>query len=230
MKIVRIFAMWILLVALLLTAVSCSDGTDGQETSATTTEQTTTATPPQSQSDQPSYLNPPLSRNFLFPDLNGDGTDEVVMHDLIDLFGGAGQYELKVYQKGQYSYDKIFDSETYLENKRTMDFTTAILRDGALEFVHTPTGYRAEYTVPEEDYRYVFKDAGTLFSGIDLYVDHFYDAKVTDSNNDGRDELVLYQYAWLGWHANGIGSCVTVFEEVDGTFCMTDIRLELDED
>ena len=61
----------------------------------------------------------------------------------------------------------------------------------------------------------------------ELMIDTFYSVEVLDTNNDGYEELICRQYAWVDYHSNHIGNVVSVFEIFAYGINLCDIYWEL---
>ncbi len=170
----------------------------------------------------------PIFRNFMTADLNGDGVDEILVHDMVDSFGGAGQYVLKVYIKSNdYSYGEIFDSDTYLEAHPNMDIQTIPIGKGVYAFQHSELEFCKEYNVPDSVYPYLFDENGNAQEPHLFRIDSFNTVEIADVDTDGCDEIVLHQYTSIGWHANYIGDCISIFKLVDGDLKLISIDIDI---
>ena len=209
-KKIRLLFLILTIAALILS--SCGAGIDGGDTPDPSDSE---------EQNQPSSdweKDYPLSKADMFDlvlfDGDGDGErDEVLKITLLDMFGGAGQYLVEVFVESEdsWGYEKIFDSEEYPDVYKNMNVSCTPLSDGKVAFDHEASGYHVEYTVSEEDHPHLFYEDGSP-NHCDLLIDSFYHAESEDVDGDGCEELILSQYSSLGWHANYIGDCVTVFK------------------
>ena len=94
-------------------------------------------------------------------------------------------------------------------------------------FVSGESSYRKvfdseQYTLDDATYK-------KLSQNIDgeLMIDTFYSVEVLDTNNDGYEELICRQYAWIDYHSNHIGNVVSVFEIFAYGINLCDIYWEL---
>ena len=79
-----------------------------------------------------------------------------------------------------------------------------------------------EYEIDESNY----KKLSETIDG-ELIIDTFYSVEVLDTNNDGYEELICRQYAWVDYHSNHIGNVVSVFEMFAYGINLCDIYWEL---
>ena len=94
-------------------------------------------------------------------------------------------------------------------------------------FVLGETHYRKvfdseQYILDEETYK-------KLSQNIDgeLMIDTFYSIEAADTDNDGCEELICKQYAWVECHSNHIGDIVSTFRITDEGVEMIDVNFEL---
>ena len=108
-----------------------------------------------------------------------------------------------------------------------MDIEVTV-RDGAIIFRHQETGYEKEYVVQEDTYlfSYLFNADGSPKGSPNFMIDSFKTVEVVDINNDGVEEILLEQYASMGWHANHFADCISVFNFTDdGKLTLISIEL-----
>ena len=79
-----------------------------------------------------------------------------------------------------------------------------------------------EYEIDESNY----KKLSETIDG-ELMIDTFYSVEVLDTNNDGHEELICRQYAWVDYHSNHIGNVVSIFEIFAYGINLCDIYWEL---
>lgn len=174
------------------------------------------------------WVNIPIFKDFLFFDADGDGEkDHVVQHDLVAVSGGHGGYELYVYERSDvWGYEEIFNSNEYLEQHTNMDIQIAEMCIGRIVFSHSATGYETEYIVDKDTYLYLFNDDGSPKDNPCFAVDTFKTVEIMDSD-DGAEELVMMrQYCSIGWHANYIGDCVSLWKITGGNLNLIDLHLQ----
>ena len=78
-----------------------------------------------------------------------------------------------------------------------------------------------EYEIDKSNY----KKLSETIDG-ELMIDTFYSVEVLDTNNDGYEELICRQYAWVDYHSNHIGNVVSVFEIFAYEIMLCDIYWE----
>lgn len=184
---------------------------------------TNTGTSPQSKSE---WVNTPIFKDFILFDADGDGVDDhVVEHNMVAMSGGHGGYELYIYAKNDvWGYDKIFDSNDFLETYSDMGIRISEMNDGKIKFQHKKTGYEAEYVVDDEDYPYLFNEDGKSLGNPNFLVDTFKTVEVVDVDGDGAEELVMKQYCSIGWHANYIGDFESIWQVLNENMILIDSR------
>ena len=177
------------------------------------------------------HTQSPLYKECYLFDGDGDGTpDYLIEHSLMDAFGGHGDYIINIYAKSDTDkYDKIiFNSVEYLSVHKNMDIEVTAIRDGTIVFSHQETGYEKEDVVHEDTYLfpYLFTADGSPKGSPNFVIDSFKTVEVVDINNDGVEEILLNQYASVGWHANHFADCISVFKFIDDGM-LTLISIEL---
>ena len=97
---------------------------------------------------------------------------------------------------------------------------------GLKVFVSGESSYRKvldseQYTLDDATYK-------KRFANIDgeLMIDTFYSVEAADADNDGSEELVCRQYAWVECHSNHIGDIVTTLKMTDNGIKIIDARFE----
>ncbi len=177
----------------------------------------------------PYHTKHPLSKDFLLFDGDGDGVkNHIVEHSLVDIFGGHGSYDLYVYAKsitGQ--YHEIFSSNEYLLIHKNMDLEITSIRDGKILFRHHETGYEMEYVVDENSYPYLFNVDGTSKGTPNFVVDSSKSVEAIDIDHDGSEELVMRQYVSIGWNANYIGDCITVWKIMKDELILVSVTISI---
>ena len=78
-----------------------------------------------------------------------------------------------------------------------------------------------QYTVDESTYK-------KLSENIDgeLMIDTFYSVEAVDVDNDGCEELICRQYAWVECHAEHIGDIVSTFRITDNDIEIINVNFE----
>lgn len=106
-----------------------------------------------------------------------------------------------------------------------MDIQITEMRDGKVVFAHSETQYEIEYDVGEDAYPYLFNDDGSPKDNPCFALDTFKTAEIEDVDGDGVDELTFRQYVSIGWHANYIGDCESVWKIIDGELTLISLKL-----
>ena len=79
------------------------------------------------------------------------------------------------------------------------------------------------------DVPHLFNTDGTLKGTPNFVVDTFKTAEAIDVDCDGTDELVMTQYASIGYHANYFGDVETVFKISNNELILISIELITDD-
>ena len=172
------------------------------------------------------------AKDFIAFDADGDGVDEhIAEHDLVAMSGGHGGYMLSIYKTNgeSLSYERIFDSDEYLDAHEAMDIQIIDVGDSKFTFYHPATQYRGEYTYSKDSspYSHLFNEDGTAKKEkYTLVTDTFKRIEPIDFDGDGGEEIEMRQFSWIEWHTNYIGDCVTVWKSVDGVMTLIDLKFE----
>ena len=177
----------------------------------------------------PYHTKSALHKDYLLFDGDGDGMkDHIVEHSLVDIFGGHGSYDLHVYAKSiTGKYVEIFNSYDYLSIHKNMDLEITAIRNGKIVFRHKETGYETEYMVEEKAYSYLFNVDGTSKGSPNFMVDTFKSVKANDIDCDGSEELVMRQYVSIGWNANYIGDCISVWKIMNDELTLVSVTISI---
>lgn len=147
-------------------------------------------------------------------DFDGDGYCELLLQQMMDLFGGAGQYASRVLEFKNGNFETIFTS---LLDGHMMDTGFALhpLEKETYEVVNSVADYRETFTLLKEDsesfVHYMYDDKGTPQTD-QLWVDSFCDFTSVDIENDGIYEIHATQYSCVSFHNNYFGECHTVWK------------------
>ena len=171
-----------------------------------------------------SYLNDKVYLN----DIDGDGSDEIIVHQVVSAAGGAGGYNAMIYKIENGILSAIFNSEG--ENQFDTGFSSAFGDGFKLKITNRFTDYEtvlgSEYT---EIYTHTFyNEDGTVIDeykdDYSMMVDSFYRFVPEDVDNDGVYEISCLQYTSLWSHADGIGKCKTIlkYDNIIGDFVVAD--------
>lgn len=182
----------------------------------------------QKPSENGEWTNKVYSRDFELFDADGNGEKESVVElEMVAMSGGHGGYDTFVYaKKDDYSYETVFTSEDYLKAHPDMDIKVSSPREGVCAFTHEATGYYAEWTVPEEDLKYIFDKNGKLDESHGFAVDTFKSAEAKDVDGDGCEEIEMRQFSSIVSHANYLGDCVSTWKLVNNELRLIDLKIE----
>ena len=175
------------------------------------------------------WVNTPMFKDVILFDADGDGVDDhMVEHNMVALSGGYGAYEIYIYKRSNvWRYEEIFNSNEYLEQHPNMDIQIAEMSNGRIVFSHSATGYETEYIVDKDACPYLFNDDGSPKDNPCFAVDTFKTVEIMDADEDGAEELVMMrQYCSIGWHANYIGDCVSLWKVTEGELNLIDLYLQ----
>lgn len=160
-------------------------------------------------------------------DVDGDGSDEIVVQQLTAISGGAGGYRSFVFKAENGELIELFQS--YYGDYRFDTGFTNTLKDGWLvEISNSFTGYKATLDFSNtKDYEDVYFNAdGSVIddqnSGI--LVDSFLKFVPEDPDNDGIYEIVCEQYVSLYSHMDAIGHAKSIlkYDNDSGEFIVAD--------
>ncbi len=124
-------------------------------------------------------------------------------------------------------YDEIFKSNEYLSDHKNMDLEITAIRNGKIVFSHEETGYETEYMVEENAYPYLFNTDGTSKGTPNFAVGTFKSVKAIDIDYNGLEELVMRQYVSIGWNANYIGDCISVWKIMNDELTLVSVTISI---
>jgi len=168
-------------------------------------------------------------------DVDGDGREEVIIHQDVDMFGGAGQYRTMVFKITDNELKELFKSPT---DGGLFDtgFRSSFLDGCNFQINNIYTGYSETFDFRNYDSKESFWDEkGHPYDWDDwdgwdgswLWVDSFCYLNPIDIDNDGVFEIACEQYSCLIDHSDYIGEAKSilkynaetqVFEVVDAEF------------
>jgi len=156
-------------------------------------------------------------------DVDGDGQEEVIIHQDVDMFGGFGQYRTMVYKITDSGLKEIFKSPNK-EGFFDTGFRSRFLDGNNFQISNIYTGYSEIFDFVYYDSKEVYWDEkGQPYSRDDLgawddwdgswlMVDSFYYFNPVDVDNDGIFELVCEQYTSLRGHSDYVGDAKSVLK------------------
>ena len=154
-------------------------------------------------------------------DVDGDGSDEIIVHQLVSAAGGAGGYNAMIYKIENGILSAIFNSEG--ENQFDTGFSSAFKDGYKVEITNSFTDYKKVLDFSKtQTYKYVyFDESGKVLEDCkdesSILVDDFYQFVPEDVDNDGVYEISCLQYISLYSRADGIGYCKTVLKYDNNT-------------
>jgi len=156
-------------------------------------------------------------------DVDGDKQDEVIIHQDVDMFGGAGQYRTMVYKVSDDELKELFKSPSS-EGLFDTGFRRSFLDGYNFQVRNIYSEYSEIFDFRHYDskesfwdengkpYNRDYWDEWDEWDGSLLWVDSFCDFKPTDIDNDGVFELECGQYTSLNSHADYIGDAKSVLK------------------
>lgn len=154
-------------------------------------------------------------------DIDGDSQDELLMHHLISITGGAGAYESDIYRISDGSPAKIFgspewDGDNYFDTYFTLHLSegyTHTVQNGSTVFYTTFTRKGPEGN-PYFDADGNLTDEGRENNETDwLSADpYFYLFTPVDADGDGVFEIMTAQYTYLYGRSDGLGAAYTLLK------------------
>lgn len=164
---------------------------------------------------------PELNCALYFGDVDGDGIDEIFVHNNTGGVGGFGIYCTWVL--------KVTESEIRIlcQNYDSIGtgFESQFLDGYQLEVTNSKTGYRDVFDVKEQYGTYY---GGSSMPGISMMLDPFYVFEPTDVDGDGVSEILCKQYASIFGHADhaGVACCILKFDPETQNFEVADAWFE----
>ena len=143
-------------------------------------------------------------------DVNGDGVDEILIHQNTGGVGGAGSYTSWVFQIDDGGLKAIFKSAGGEEQFDT-GFRSVLLDGYKLQITNSFTGFDQVYDI-KASHAFMFDEAGSSLSNEQIAVDCFYDFDFADTDEDGICEIVCAQYVSLHAHVNQVGVGVSTLK------------------
>ena len=161
-------------------------------------------------------------------DLNGDGVDEFLVHQMLGTSGGAGQYATRGFKLSGENLIELFcfDSAKPFET----GFQCEFLPGKKLEITNVYYDHVQVFDISTKYIEEAFDETGTCVLPYELYCDHFFEIKPTNADGDAAFELECLQYVSLGSHADGIGVAKTILKYKESTQSFAVIQGELQSD
>ena len=181
------------------------------------------------------------SEKFYLNDIDGNGIEEIIIHQCIGMTGGGGQYLARIFKVENEEIKEIFCNLTSNGNKHVRWKTGFVCEekpDFQLEITNTFTGYTETIDLSTDKESYVrlgrYDDNGNVIKHTDISTDTFLTFIPKDIDNDGICEIYCEQYTSHLGHAQYIGHAISIlkynayiqdFEVIDAWFDPAD-RLE----
>lgn len=153
------------------------------------------------------------SENLYLNDIDGDGVDEIILHQCVGMSGGAGQYLARIFKIENEEIKEIFCSFTNNESEKYFDtgFSGHPEDNYIFTITNNITGYYEEYRV-STDRPDRHDENGKAVSHREIMVDSFNMFLPKDIDNDGTCEIYCRQYTSDGSHADYIGDAISVLK------------------
>lgn len=170
------------------------------------------------------------SESLYLNDVDGDGTDEIILHQCIGSTGGAGQYLARVFKVENEEINELFCSSIKSENSTYWDTGfEGTTKDGFMfEVTNEFTGYDTTFKLDNKHYIDVYYDEnGNVRTEGKMQIDTFCDFEPVDKDSDGIYEISTKQYVSLYSHVDCIGYATSTiaynpeikdFEIIDSEF------------
>lgn len=170
-------------------------------------------------------VGPNYGSDIYLSDIDGDGSDELLINQLVAVTGGAGGYNSSVYKFENEELISIFEFPW-----QDIGYSS-VLKDGfKLEISNRFTDYKKVLDFSDtEQYKGVyFDESGKVseeYKNINcILIDSFKQFVPSDVDNDGICEISCLQYTSLYGHSDYIGDCKTIlkYEKNTGEFVVAD--------
>lgn len=150
--------------------------------------------------------------NLYVCDVDGDNTGEIIVQQVVDMFGGAGQYVSRIYKVEESEIKEIFCSPT----DRLFDtgFKSEAKDGFKLEITNTFTKSKTvlDFSKDREYEGVYFDQNGIVIKEAGILCDSFNKFEPIDTDLDGVFEIECLQYVSLYCHADYIGDARTVLK------------------
>lgn len=155
-------------------------------------------------------------------DVDGDGSQEIVIHNNTGGVGGFGLWRVWVLKLEDDEFDILFKNFDEFDT----GFESRFLDGYQMEVTNCITDYKLVFDVKEGHRKYI-EEADKLPSD-EIWLDPFYEFVPDDVDNDGISEIVCKQYTSIYGHADYTGSacCVLKFNTDAQNFEVVDAWYE----
>lgn len=157
--------------------------------------------------------------SLFLSDLDGDGDDEIVLHELV---GGATRdtHISRVFDFKDNEIVEIFFSDYSMDKSYNTGFSSKLLEDKKLVIENEFTNYKETVSLEGRDDHYYEMLYDKKYGYPEILVGTFSEIEPVDIDNDGVYELKCYQNTALLGGFDYIGTSVSVlrFDKTDKTF------------
>ena len=158
-----------------------------------------------------------LQDTLYLVDIDADGLDEIILHQHLDDFGGAGSYISRIYQVEDGRICEMFNSYTSTPQDSEDEifdtgFSSEFIEGKKLKITNQNTDYQTILDVSERYIDEFFDSAGKGPSDLPSGCDSFISFEPNDVDEDGVFEIIGTQYMFVFNHAGGIGYGKTVLK------------------
>lgn len=149
-------------------------------------------------------------------DVDGDGTDEIIVQQTVGMSGGAGSYLSRIFKVNEDKIEEIFSSVLQDSNGDwsvwNTGFISEFLSGRKLEISNSFTNYSTTLDISEKYTADFFDKDGKGPAGLTVTCDSFNKFVPNDVDGDGIYEIVCMQYVFLADHSDYIGDAKTVLK------------------
>ncbi len=154
------------------------------------------------------------SGNIELRDFDGDGNNEILLHECVGMNGGAGSYLSRVFDYDNGKIIEIFSSENESHERIDTGYSITILENRQFKIENKFTQYSDIFSLQnrsEEYYEFWYDEDGKPWP-LTIMVDSFYEFSPIDIDQDGVCEIACRQYVSLIGHFDGIGAAKTILK------------------
>lgn len=150
--------------------------------------------------------SPRPSGSLLLADVDGDGTQEILVHHDTEGSGGYGAWQTWVLKVEGEEIRILFENF----NEFDTGFESRFLEGYQLEITNRITGYTLVFAVKEGHKAYI-DNAGEIPED-SIIADSFYVFEPKDTDNDGISEILCKQYTSIFGHSDYTGTACSVLK------------------
>lgn len=165
---------------------------------------------------------------LMLGDINGDGVDEILIHQNTGGVGGAGSYISWIFSIGEDGLIMLLQSGG--EEPFDTGFRSNLMSGYKLRITNSFTGYDQAFDI-QASHGFLFDEFGNPKSNEEIMVDSFFSINFADTDADGISEILCEQYISLHGHVNSVGTAKSVlkFDTEKQTFVVVDAQICMDE-